>query len=92
MYTKATLLAILAAVAEARFGQEQGNGAISAISALSDLGQSGQAATLAGQSISFLLAAANPCGSKSFLWKKNGVALTALRTHTSRFDHHSAWN
>jgi hypothetical protein len=44
------------------FGQEQGNGAIAAISALSNLGQSGQAATLAGTSIQFLLAAANPCG------------------------------
>jgi len=47
------------------FGQEQGNGAIAAISALSDLGQSGQAATLAGDSIQFLLAAANPCGKLS---------------------------
>ncbi len=44
------------------FGQEQGNGAIAAIQALSNLGQSGQAATLAGGSIQFLLAAANPCG------------------------------
>ncbi|KAH8667366.1 hypothetical protein BGZ60DRAFT_528669 [Tricladium varicosporioides] len=62
MYTQATLLAILVAVAEARFGQEQGNGAITAIGALTDLGTSGQAATLAGGSIQFLLAAANPCG------------------------------
>ncbi|PMD55532.1 uncharacterized protein K444DRAFT_568557 [Hyaloscypha bicolor E] len=62
MYTQTVLIALLAAVAEARFGQEQGNGAIAAISALSDLGQSGQAATLAGGSIQFLLAAANPCG------------------------------
>jgi hypothetical protein len=46
------------------FGQEQGNGAITAIGALTDLGTSGQAATLAGGSIQFLLAAANPCGSK----------------------------
>lgn len=44
------------------FGQEQGNGAITAIGALTDLGTSGQAATLAGGSIQFLLAAANPCG------------------------------
>jgi hypothetical protein len=44
------------------FGQEQGNGAISAIEALSKLGQPGQSATLAGNSIQFLLAAANPCG------------------------------
>jgi hypothetical protein len=43
------------------FGQEQGNGAIEAISAL-NLGQPGQPATLAGTSIQFLLAAANPCG------------------------------
>ena len=48
------------------FNQEQGNGAIAAIGALTDLGSSGQAATLAGGSIQFLLAAANPCGSKSF--------------------------
>ncbi|KAL7894289.1 hypothetical protein HDV64DRAFT_260391 [Trichoderma sp. TUCIM 5745] len=53
---------LLAVVAEARFGQEQGNGAISAIGALTNLGQPGQAATLAGNSIQFLLAAANPCG------------------------------
>ncbi|KAJ9150286.1 hypothetical protein NKR23_g3698 [Pleurostoma richardsiae] len=53
---------IFATAVQARFGQEQGNGAIAAISALSDLGQSGQAATLAGGSIQFLLAAANPCG------------------------------
>jgi hypothetical protein len=53
---------LLAVAAEARFGQEQGNGAISAIGALTDLGQPGQAATLAGTSIQFLLAAANPCG------------------------------
>jgi hypothetical protein len=42
------------------FGQEQVP--IAAISALSSFGQSGQAATLAGGSIQFLLAAANPCG------------------------------
>ncbi|KAL6899938.1 hypothetical protein GGI43DRAFT_405868 [Trichoderma evansii] len=53
---------LLAVAAEARFGQEQGNGAIAAIGALTNLGQSGQAATLAGTSIQFLLAAANPCG------------------------------
>ncbi|CZR55005.1 related to circumsporozoite protein precursor [Phialocephala subalpina] len=62
MYTQSVLLALLTAVAEARFGQEQGNGAITAIGALTDLGSSGQAATLAGGSIQFLLAAANPCG------------------------------
>ncbi|KAF4627912.1 hypothetical protein G7Y89_g10234 [Cudoniella acicularis] len=62
MYTQTALLALLAAVVDARFGQEQGNGAIAAIGALTDLGTSGQAATLAGNSIQFLLAAANPCG------------------------------
>lgn len=62
MYSHTVLIALLAAVAEARFGQEQGNGAITAIGALTDLGTSGQAATLAGGSIQFLLAAANPCG------------------------------
>lgn len=53
---------LFASAVQARFNQEQGNGAIAAIQALSDLGQSGQAATLAGTSIQFLLAAANPCG------------------------------
>ncbi|EPE35469.1 hypothetical protein GLAREA_11168 [Glarea lozoyensis ATCC 20868] len=62
MFSRTVTLALLAAVAEARFGQEQGNGAITAIGALTDLGTSGQAATLAGGSIQFLLAAANPCG------------------------------
>lgn len=62
MYTQSIFLAFLAAIAEARFSQEQGNGAIAAITALSDLGTSGQAATLGGNSIQFLLAAANPCG------------------------------
>ncbi|KAK0108115.1 hypothetical protein ONS95_002938 [Cadophora gregata] len=62
MFSQTVLVAVLAAVAEARFGQEQGNGAITAIGALTNLGKSGQAATLAGGSIQFLLAAANPCG------------------------------
>lgn len=53
---------VFASAVQARFGQEQGNGAITAIGALTNLGQSGQAATLAGTSIQFLLAAANPCG------------------------------
>ncbi|ERT02130.1 hypothetical protein HMPREF1624_00427 [Sporothrix schenckii ATCC 58251] len=53
---------IFASAVQARFGQEEGNGAIAAIGALTDLGQPGQAATLAGSSIQFLLAAANPCG------------------------------
>ncbi|KAN0108057.1 hypothetical protein V8E51_007799 [Hyaloscypha variabilis] len=65
MYTQTVLIALLAAVAEARFGQEQGNGAIAAIGALTNLGQPGQAATLSGTSIQFLLAAANPCGKLS---------------------------
>ncbi|EPE03106.1 hypothetical protein F503_08720 [Ophiostoma piceae UAMH 11346] len=56
------ITALFAAAVQARFGQEQGNGAITAIGALTDLGTSGQAATLAGGSIQFLLAAANPCG------------------------------
>lgn len=52
---------ILVGRAYARFGQEQGNGAIEAIAALTNFGQSGQAATLAGSSIQFLLGGANPC-------------------------------
>ncbi|OAQ60702.1 hypothetical protein VFPPC_14117 [Pochonia chlamydosporia 170] len=62
MKTHIFLTAVNIAVVNARFGQEQGDGAIAAIGALTDLGQPGQAATLAGQSIQFLLAAANPCG------------------------------
>ncbi|EHK23046.1 uncharacterized protein TRIVIDRAFT_150035 [Trichoderma virens Gv29-8] len=62
MKTSVAVSLLLAAAAEARFGQEQGNGAIAAIGALTDLGQPGQAATLAGTAIQFLLAAANPCG------------------------------
>ncbi|KAL6691217.1 hypothetical protein J3F84DRAFT_167397 [Trichoderma pleuroticola] len=62
MKTSVAVSLLLAAAAEARFGQEQGNGAIAAIQALSNLGQPGQAATLAGNAIQFLLAAANPCG------------------------------
>jgi hypothetical protein len=49
-----------------RFGQEQLP--IGAISALSAFGNSGEAATLAGQSISFLLGAANPCGKVHLLF------------------------
>lgn len=63
MYTQTILAALLAAVAEASFGNEQIP--IPAIQALSSFGQSGQAATLAGTSIQFLLAAANPCGKLS---------------------------
>ncbi|RDW82589.1 hypothetical protein BP6252_03701 [Coleophoma cylindrospora] len=58
MYSKATLLAILVAVSEARFGQEQVP--IAAIGAVQG-GTSGQPATEAGTSIQTLLAAANPC-------------------------------
>ncbi|RKF60392.1 hypothetical protein OnM2_051070, partial [Erysiphe neolycopersici] len=63
MFTKHTLFLLAVALAEARFGQEQGNGAVQAIGALGDIGQPGQAATLAGGSIQHLLAAANPCKS-----------------------------
>lgn len=62
MFKASAASLLFATLTWARFGQEQGNGAVSAISALSDLGKPGQAATLAGQSIQFLLAAANPCG------------------------------
>ncbi|KAF4636201.1 hypothetical protein G7Y89_g1896 [Cudoniella acicularis] len=58
MYSQAVLFSVLVAIAEARFGQEQ-----VPIAAIQDApgGSSGQAATLAGSSISTLLAAANPC-------------------------------
>ncbi|KAI2472363.1 hypothetical protein F4781DRAFT_12880 [Annulohypoxylon bovei var. microspora] len=59
MYTKATLISALLAVAEARFGQEQIP--VSDVQALSNFGSSGQAATLAGSVPGVLLAAANPC-------------------------------
>ncbi|APA07323.1 hypothetical protein SS1G_13115 [Sclerotinia sclerotiorum 1980 UF-70] len=62
MFSKTILISLLVALVEARFGQEQGNGAIAAITALSDFGNPGAAATLGGQSIQFLLGAANPCG------------------------------
>ncbi|KAL7941117.1 hypothetical protein V8C42DRAFT_335803 [Trichoderma barbatum] len=65
MKTSVAVSLLLAAAAEARFNQEQGNGAIAAIGALSNLGQPGQAATLSGTAIQFLLAAANPCGKLS---------------------------
>ncbi|RKF64897.1 hypothetical protein GcM3_128011 [Golovinomyces cichoracearum] len=61
MYTTSFIVLILTTLAEARFGQENGNGAIEKITALGDLGKPGQAATLAGGSIGLLLAAANPC-------------------------------
>ena len=59
MYTKATALAILLAVAEARFGQE---GAVqNVVQGLGSFGNPGQAGTLAGQTPGVLLAAADPC-------------------------------
>ncbi|RAL60314.1 hypothetical protein DID88_000090 [Monilinia fructigena] len=62
MLSKTLLITILTTLVNARFGQEQGNGAITAITALSNFGSPGAAATLGGNSIQFLLAAANPCG------------------------------
>jgi hypothetical protein len=63
MYTKAAALAILVAVAEARFGQE---GLIqNLIQGLNAFGQPGQAGTLAGQSPGVLLAGANSCAKVS---------------------------
>lgn len=59
MYTKATLISALLAVAEARFGQEQIP--VAGVQALSNFGNPGEAATLAGSVPGVLLAAANPC-------------------------------
>ncbi|KAH8816396.1 hypothetical protein F5884DRAFT_220733 [Xylogone sp. PMI_703] len=59
MYSKAVLVSAIVAIAEARFGQEQVP--IPAIQAVTSGGQPGQAATLAGQSVSTLLAATNAC-------------------------------
>ncbi|KAI1372414.1 hypothetical protein F4677DRAFT_268292 [Hypoxylon crocopeplum] len=59
MYTKATILSAILAVAEARFGQEQVP--VGDISALSNFGKPGEAATLAGSVPGVLLAAADPC-------------------------------
>jgi len=59
MRTTAIAIAALAAIAEARFGQE---GLVqNAIQALSDFGNPGEAATLAGQTPGVLLAGANAC-------------------------------
>ncbi|PBP22178.1 hypothetical protein BUE80_DR007025 [Diplocarpon rosae] len=74
MYSQTFMLPIFVAMSEARFGQEQIP--IPAISALTAFGNSGEASTLAGQSISFLLAAANPCGKVVFTYK----IVTALGT------------
>ncbi|ESZ97242.1 hypothetical protein SBOR_2365 [Sclerotinia borealis F-4128] len=61
MFSKTILISVLATLIDARFAQEQGNGAIDAISALTNFGTSGAASTLAGSSIKLLLAGANPC-------------------------------
>ncbi|KAF3912743.1 hypothetical protein ABW20_dc0100639 [Dactylellina cionopaga] len=58
MYSKAILLSLLAAVVQARFGQEQVP--IPAIAAVKG-GDPGEAPTIAGAAVSDLLAAANPC-------------------------------
>ncbi|TVY73185.1 hypothetical protein LSUE1_G007844 [Lachnellula suecica] len=76
MYSRAVLLSILSAVAEARFGQEQTP--ISAISALT-AGSPGVAQTLGGGSVSLLLAAANPCDKYQQL-KQGDKILTELGT------------
>ncbi|CAJ2499687.1 Uu.00g025400.m01.CDS01 [Anthostomella pinea] len=59
MYTKATLLSAILAVAEARFGQEQIP--VAAVSALTAFGSPGDAGTLSGSVPGVLLAAADPC-------------------------------
>lgn len=64
MYSQTVLLSVLVAIAEARFGQEQAP--VAAIQAVTSGGAPGEAATLAGGSISTLLAAANPCEKLSF--------------------------
>ncbi|KAK0702123.1 hypothetical protein B0T26DRAFT_841175 [Lasiosphaeria miniovina] len=63
MQTKTLILAALAAVAHARFGQE---GLVqAAVQALSDFGAPGAAGTLAGQTPGVLLAGANACAKLS---------------------------
>lgn len=59
--SKASALALLLAVAEARFGQEQIP--VAAVQALGDagFGEPGVAATIAGSIPGSLLAAASPC-------------------------------
>lgn len=59
MYTKATLISAILAIAEARFSQEQIP--VSAVSSLSNFGNPGEAATLGGSVPGVLLAAADPC-------------------------------
>lgn len=59
MQTKTVILAALASLAQARFGQE---GAVqNVIQALSNFGPPGAAGTLAGQTPGVLLAGANAC-------------------------------
>ncbi|KAF3929885.1 hypothetical protein AA313_de0200098 [Arthrobotrys entomopaga] len=58
MYSQVILVSLLAAVAQARFGQEQVP--IPAIAAVNG-GSPGEAPTIAGAAVSDLLAAANPC-------------------------------
>lgn len=57
--SKLLTVVFLAALAEARFSQEQVP--VSKVSALSDFGNPGEAASLAGAVPGVLLAAANPC-------------------------------
>lgn len=57
--SKFLTITLLAALAEARFSQEQVP--VSQVSALSDFGNPGEAATLAGAVPGVLLAAASPC-------------------------------
>ncbi|KAI0004060.1 hypothetical protein F4779DRAFT_77783 [Xylariaceae sp. FL0662B] len=59
MYYQATFISAMLALAEARFGQEQGP--VAAIQALTDFGNPGEAGTLSGQVPGVLLAAADPC-------------------------------
>ena len=57
-------LALLFAIAEARFGQEQSVAPL--VSALGEFGNPGEAASLAGATPGVLLAAGNPCAQVSF--------------------------
>ncbi|KAK5630575.1 hypothetical protein RRF57_006290 [Xylaria bambusicola] len=59
MYSKATLVSAILAVAEARFAQEQIP--VADIQALTNFGNPGEAGTLSGQVPGVLLAAADPC-------------------------------
>ncbi|TQS36575.1 hypothetical protein Golomagni_02969 [Golovinomyces magnicellulatus] len=78
MYTKPIIVLLLTALVEARFGQEQGNGAIQKIGALGDLGDPGEAAKISGGSIGLLLAAANPCESKQLISQCKNIYLLEL--------------